>query len=525
MVVVVVSLGFLVQQGTTGPDEYLFGGEPIAASQIARMEAAMASAGLNDFAVEGNHIKVPRGQKSAYIAAIADAGELPPDVFNMMDKALDKGSIFDSSAVKKQRLKAAREQQLSLIIKQMPWVENAMVLYDVQEERGLRAVRKASASISIMPAVGESITSGRSRNLKSMVASAHNIPIENVSITNLGNDNLMGGDGISPEDFDNPLYVTKAKVERDLRDSIINQLSFIPGVRVEVSAVLNKTSMKRTVQVKPEKETALLKKQETTEKSKRISMGPGGTPGVVAQGPGRDGLEQPSQPQNTDDDSTEQIITDSVVGTTTTEEETAAFVTERTEASIAIPQSYVATVFKKQELDKTGTEPEQVTPEQLQQLETTIKTNVENIVQPLLAKLTLGENEYDQAKVVFYHDLPPAEIPAPSMASNALGVLSSYGNTLAMAGVALMSLVMIRSIASGSGGGTGPNGSGAIQLSGAGAGSSGGVSLAGDEEDDDERERLTLRKAETLKDDLAEMVASDPDAAAEILKSWISSSA
>ena len=41
--------------------------------------------------------------------------------------------------------------------------------------------------------------------------------------------------------------------------------------------------------------------------------------------------------------------------------------------------------------------------------------------------------------------------------------------------------------------------------------------------DDEEpiRPRLKLRKSDTLKDDLTEMVGSDPDAAAAILRAWI----
>ena len=39
------------------------------------------------------------------------------------------------------------------------------------------------------------------------------------------------------------------------------------------------------------------------------------------------------------------------------------------------------------------------------------------------------------------------------------------------------------------------------------------------------RPKLKLKKADSLKDDLADMVASDPDAAAAILKSWINNAA
>lgn len=527
LAVVVVSLGYLVNQGTSGPDVYLFGAEPLTSSQIARMEGAMSQAGLGDYQIEGNHIRVPRGQKATYIAAIADAGELPPDIFMMMDEALAKGSIFDDSSTKKQRMKAAREKQLSLIIGQMPWVDRAMVLYDVQEERGLRASRKASASISVMPAVGEVVTSQRVRNLKSFVASAHNIPISNVSITNLGNDSVMGSDEVGADDFDHPLYSTKAKVEKKLRNELIAQLDFIPGVRVQVKADIDNTLEKRSVQVNPEEKTAMLKRQETIDESKQFAGGNGGAPGINAQGPGRNGTDASLAKQDSSEKKTEQTTIDNVVGTRTEEIITAGLKLQRADASVAVPQSYVVSVFKKKSLEETGTEPDKITPEEMQATQAEIQSKVEEIVKPLLPSLQIGEDEYKQAKVTFFQDLTPAEIPAPSIASNILGYTERYANTIAMAGVALISLVMLRSIANGGGGSDDLPAVASLRLE-SGSGDTGVRSAgggAGGAESEEEGQKLKLRKAETLKDDLAEMVSGDPDAAAEILKNWINNAA
>ncbi len=527
LAVVVVSLGYLVNQGTSGPDEYLFGAEPLTSTQIARMEGAMSQAGLGDYSVEGNHIRIPRGQKATYIAAIADAGELPPDIFMMMDEALAKGSIFDDSSTKKQRLKAAREKQLSLIIGQMPWVDRAMVLYDVQEERGLRATRQASASISVMPAVGETVTAQRSRNLKSFVASAHNIPLANVSITNLGNDSLVGSDGISADDFDHPLYSTKAKVEQKLRNELMAQLDYIPGIRVQVKAEIDNTLEKRSLQVNPEDKTAMLKKQETTDTSEQLAGGGGGAPGLNAQGPGRNGSDASLAKQDSSKKTLEQSTIDNVVGTRTEEIITAGLNLERADASVAVPLSYVVSVIKKNGLELTGTEPDKITPEELQATQADIQGKIEEIVKPLLPSLTIGEDEYKQAKVTFFQDLTPAEIPSPSMASNVLGYAERYANTIAMAGVALISLVMLRSIAKGGGDNDNLPSVASLRLdtaSGEASSRASGANSSGTPTEE-ERQKLKLRKAETLKDDLAEMVSGDPEAAAEILKNWINNAA
>ena len=64
LAVVVVSMGYLFRQSAAGPDAFLFGGEALSDGQLNRVEAAIAEAGLSDFAREGNRIRVPAGQKA-----------------------------------------------------------------------------------------------------------------------------------------------------------------------------------------------------------------------------------------------------------------------------------------------------------------------------------------------------------------------------------------------------------------------------------------------------------------------------
>ena len=92
-----------------------------------------------------------------------------------------------------------------------------------------------------------------------------------------------------------------------------------------------------------------------------------------------------------------------------------------------------------------------------------------------------------------------------------------------MLGVAMFSLLVMRSVVKG-----GTSGDGAA------AGATGPkLSLQADDEPShsanesntaepaDDRPRLRLKKGHSLKDDLVEIVHEDPDAAAEILRSWI----
>ncbi len=89
-----------------------------------------------------------------------------------------------------------------------------------------------------------------------------------------------------------------------------------------------------------------------------------------------------------------------------------------------------------------------------------------------------------------------------------------------MAGLAIFSLLMLRSIVRGGGGGNPSPIAGAqpvlrLETGEPTDGEPDGV------DDDPNRLRLKLRKGESLKDDLTSMVRDDPDAAAAILRSWI----
>ena len=95
-----------------------------------------------------------------------------------------------------------------------------------------------------------------------------------------------------------------------------------------------------------------------------------------------------------------------------------------------------------------------------------------------------------------------------------------------MAGVALFSLVMLRSMVKGIppldpiAAAQGPP-----TLSIAGATASGeGKAEASDEDEDEvgERPRLKLKKGKSLRDELTAIVKEDPDSAAAILRTWIS---
>jgi flagellar M-ring protein FliF len=159
-------------------------------------------------------------------------------------------------------------------------------------------------------------------------------------------------------------------------------------------------------------------------------------------------------------------------------------------------------------------------PEDLATVQTDAVQKVENIVDTLLLlQANKGENTYKHVHVVVLDSLPVATLEAPSVASKAMAWTSRYWNSLAMLGVAMFSLLVLRSVVNGKPGeptGAAPAApSLTLQTDDAKAASeSADAADAG-------KPKLRLKKGTSAKDDLMDIVKEDPDAAADILRSWI----
>ena len=131
---------------------------------------------------------MPSGQQAKYLAAVADAGALPPNFNTILENALDKGGPWESREATRERLKIARQQTLSEIVRAMYWVENAIVLYDEHESRGVRNSERRSKSprrsaSSRSPA--KCSRASRAKNIQKLVAHSVNMKPKDVGITNL----------------------------------------------------------------------------------------------------------------------------------------------------------------------------------------------------------------------------------------------------------------------------------------------------------------------------------------------------
>jgi flagellar M-ring protein FliF len=523
LAVVVVSFGYLFRQSTAGPDAYLFGGEALSDGDLNRIEMAIAQGNLSGHVREGNRIRVPAGQQAAYLAAIADAGAQPSNFNTILSNALDKTTAWESRDAAKERIKDARQRQLSEIVRAMNWVEEAVVIYDEQEARGLSKEKKVTASVSVQPKVGQSLDPQRREMLRKFVASAvMGLKAESVIVTNLGDGSMSGGaGGVDPSLFDDPYYQKRVAYEQYKRETILRLLVDIPGVLVEVNAELDDTAAETTNSSKRDsKNQATLRETQTEEKTTQSNADRGGQPGPASQGPNPQGVAAAPQRQNQNEANNSAFTYEYLPGVESQTIMRQGFTPKEVLATVMIPTKYFESVWTKQNPDAA----EAPKAADLKGIESEVITKVQDMVEQLLMQTAdQARDTRKRVKVVALDTLPAPAIVPPSMASKALAWSGRYWNTVAMLGVAMFSLMVLRSVVKNA-----PAPSATPQTAAAAPAltltseepAGRGDTPAGEEPADD-RPRLRLKKGTTVKDDLVEIVREDPDAAADILRSWI----
>ncbi|QDU55321.1 flagellar M-ring protein FliF C-terminal domain-containing protein [Aeoliella mucimassa] len=508
LLVAVVSLAFLFKTTASGPDAFLFGGERFSQAELNKMMGALSSANVSGWEIDSDRISVPLSKQQDAIAAIANAGALPANFSSYMDNAIDKASPMESRRQFELRTKTARENQLSLIITHMPWVESANVMLDIAERHGLNRTSNSTASVVVTPKQGEVMDQYRARNVKKLVAgSLSSLTTDNVQFINGGDDSFNGNEPW----FDDPYLREREELQKSYKSRIITGLSYIPGVRVEVSADLNNKSSQRKIETTPNESKAIRSVTESESENSRVND-LGGRPGLVPNGPGRNGLDEGLNRENTTQIARDNTNEEFKVGETTIEEISEGFKPDELYASIAIPRDYVVDIWQQNNPDGDPTE---ITDTEMRTLETNTKIDVERFVQNILPRLSLGEDEYRQVEVIFYDAVKRKAPPGPTMAESAMAWAGRYWGSVSMLGLAAVSLLMLRSALKPAKDAD-PTGSLEIDF-----GAPQYAEGTARESEENERPKLKIKKTDSLKEDLSDMVREDPDAAANILRAWI----
>ena len=244
---VLASIGWaawLLRDRPANDEVELLAGTALPSSEMAIMEAAFDRAQLNDHRTDGGRVWVPRSRQSAYMRALVDAEALPREFGGSLRRALEKNSPWQSRAVQGEMLRAATQEELSLVICSMPGIERAAVLYDTESHHSLEGGGPAkTASVNVRTQPDMELDTARIQAIRVLVsASIAGLTPERVAVTDLRSGRVHAGPLEAEADraatalaAADPALARQAAHEHHLATKVRQSLAFMKGATVDVS--------------------------------------------------------------------------------------------------------------------------------------------------------------------------------------------------------------------------------------------------------------------------------------------------
>lgn len=527
---IVVALVYLFQYQTSSGDEYLLGGRPFYGDELTRAEAAFAKAGLSGSQIaEGNRIRIPRGQKEGYLAALAESSALPADFYKYLDEAAASDNPFSSTKSLEMRRWNAKQKELALIISRLRGISSATVQYDETTSRGsLRSQAQKRAMVAVQTLAGE-LDENQIKAIRNIVVGSYaGLKGSDVSINDITSGRTYSGVEEAGGSQESLYALYKQRYERDWKAKLEDQLSWIQNAIVNVNVQLSPEVEDTTEQVTLDPKPITLSSSEYQKDSSTTTRDLGGRPGAIpneVQGNRPLAVTAAATAPETQSNETRSQV-ENLPGHTITRTANDKLVPTYATAAIQFPMSHVVKVWRQTHPTPAGQTPKEPDPAELDKIRNDIKTKIEEIARNLLPPFATGTNPYPHITVQSYDDLQGEEIPPPSVASQTGTWFADNWRSVAMLCVGAVCLVMLRSMVKSTAMPT--------PLAPARAADESvehpRLRLEEEEEElDAEPEKVLRRRFEmsgpNLKQELQELVKEDPDAAATILRNWIGDAA
>lgn len=534
LVVVVISLAYLFNHQTASPDSFLFGGEAVTAAELPNIEAAFGKASLKHYSIEANRIRVPRGEESTYMAALADSQAMPATYGSHTEKALNTTDIFSSRLKQDQRMKHSKEMELAQIVSKMQGIGRASVIIDIGDERGIAPKKIFSASVSVETIGSVPLEESRVQAIRSLVAGSFaGMKPESIAVIDLKNNRsyAQGRPGELLSGTQDPSFQTKLAYEQEYTRKIQNALTYVPGAVVTIDVNLDKELENNERKISYDSKTVLAQQNESNETSTQIMPGNSGRPGPAAQG----GFS--NQPTSLSSSSvsvsgraekeTSETKNKFLAPGSETVTRRAGLTPKMVRVSVGVPYSYYEKIWKERNPPVNGV----VKTPTPNEMETLIKGEGEllkNYVAKVLPPRNIDNPDLDTKNDVVintFQQITPPELPETQFSETALLWAKSNSGTIGTGVLALFGLLMLRGLLKGI-----PTAAPATEetpaiTNAATAAVNSGEASATPADTVAPAKKLARRTKGTgnLRDELVEIVREDPDTAANIIRSWITS--
>ena len=532
VVAILVSLTYLFRTQSDSPDEFLFGANYLTQREIDNMALAFGNAQLNGWTAEQHRIKVPRGQRHLYLAAINDANAYPEHPGIATAEMLEDISPLESRDVREQKARRADERDLESQIREMSGIEETRVTITERPSStamGFGRRMERHVLVSVRPFGNTYLDEAVVNSIR--LAGARGAGVEPDYVTVVDNNSGRTYDAHSdggPNDSESKYAMHQRRAEEAYRNKIRDALSFIPGVGVSVYVELDKVLRDET-QTQTYDKAQPVHTSSVQKDSSSTTPSPAGIPGMQSNVGNTARAVGETAAENTTTEVHEEAT--NVAGTTRKVTTRAPLTTEYVTASIRIPWSYYTKVWYEQNPpaeDGTQVEPTQ---DDLKQVEAAQLQGVKEMITHIIPKPPPGDTNHPEINVHTIYETPLPMPAGPGVAEKAGSWFAGNWQTLGMFVMALIGLFMLRGMVTATKASSMDGTSEALRAEALQV-------FAGDQEeskegvDDDEEEDFgnSLRakfqhSGRSLRDELTELVREDPDAAANVLQNWIGDAA
>jgi flagellar M-ring protein FliF len=528
MVFVIITLTYSVTHEVSGPDAYLFGANPLTDREVTVVSVAFSKMGLNDWDTTGNRIRVPRDQRYTYLAALADNDSLPNFPFSALSKLSKNSSIWSSENQRQDNLKIANEIELSLMIRKMSGIDNAVVKYkETREGTFSKRDRKVTGVVSVWPTPGIKLTDKRVASIQNTVAAAVASKPELVKVVDMVSGETCS-DNLSDSGAGSNEYQRSRRLwENFFSDKVRAALSYIPDASVVVNVNFDEKLRERRTAKVVDSESSFAAAIPTSGQS-TFSPNPPDDPNarrLPTRGNSSAELSHKTHIQNiSESETTTKTPSRDIVKTTK-----ADLVPTTVTVAIGIPKSYYRNLWKKENPFQEGHKSTLRTTEQMATFEESINHDIRRLVTNSVPTIQSTTNPSDAITVVSFENTLVPPVTDPPATARVANWLNQNWSTLGMMGIGVFSLLILRSmIRSIPPVATSPVVALEETISSSNSLSTSPPETEGADNDsgnpDSGNPELFLHRratTSTIRDELAEVVRDDPEAAAKVLSTWI----
>jgi len=206
------------------------------AIDLHKMQIALSKSGLNEFQMSGNSILVPALKQAEYLQAVAEQGALPQELDSGKPAATAVPNPFLSRTQQLAVERDARKRHVQEMVERLPFVEAAWFEMDAPESSTAFQKTKMSAVISIRPAPRQWLLDRHVDTVRQMISGAvSGLAPEQIVVIDLSSGFAhRNGDAKTPADRRLDQRRAMSARQQVLTTRLQESLAIYPGVAVAV---------------------------------------------------------------------------------------------------------------------------------------------------------------------------------------------------------------------------------------------------------------------------------------------------